>query len=147
MEADPFDKLSVTKLDPDAAIRRSYLAKRGVRGACEITLVLPLSSPMPASADLSRALVAAFAETGIQLLLGGTVKALEPGRKTAVFDDGTEVPYALYLGVPKHQVPQPVLASGMAENGWVPITPAGGCAGRYQLGTPSRVIKAENADN
>jgi sulfide:quinone oxidoreductase len=76
---------------------------------------------MPASAELSAALVAAFAETGIKLLLGRSVKALEPGRKTAVLDDGTELPYALYLGVPKHQVPQPVLASGMAENGWVPI--------------------------
>jgi sulfide:quinone oxidoreductase len=98
-----------------------YLAARGVRGACDITLVLPLSSPMPASADVSRALVDAFAETGITLLLGRSVKALELGRKTAVLDDGTELPYALYLGVPKHQVPQPVLESGLAENGWVPI--------------------------
>jgi len=105
-----------------ALMLHDYLTKRGVRGACEITLVLPLSSPMPASPDLSKALVAAFAETGIRLLLGRSVKALEPGRKTAVLDDGTELPYALYLGAPKHQVPQPVLASGMAENGWVPIT-------------------------
>ena len=100
----------------------NYLATRGVRGACDITLVLPLSSPVPASADLSRALVAAFAERGITLMLGRSVKALEPGRKTAVLDDGTQLPYALYLGVPKHQVPKPVLESGMAENGWVPIT-------------------------
>ncbi|HSD99784.1 MAG TPA: FAD-dependent oxidoreductase [Burkholderiales bacterium] len=105
-----------------ALMLHHYLAKRGVRGACEITLVIPLSSPMPASADLSADLVAAFAERGIKLLLGRSVKALEPGRKTAVLDDGTELPYALYLGVPKHQVPQPVLASGLAENGWVPIT-------------------------
>jgi len=105
-----------------ALMLHDYLTKRGVRGACEITLVLPLSSPMPASADLSRDLVAAFAKTGIRLLLGRSVRTLEPGRKTAVLDDGTELPYALYLGIPKHQVPQPVLASGLAENGWVPIT-------------------------
>ena len=105
-----------------ALMLHHYLTTRGVRGDCEITLVLPLSSPVPASADLSRALVAAFAESKITLLLGRSVKALEPGRKTAVLDDGTELPYALYLGVPKHQAPQPVLASGMAENGWVPIT-------------------------
>jgi sulfide:quinone oxidoreductase len=105
-----------------ALMLHDYLTKRGVRGACEITLVLPLSSPMPASADLSRDLIAAFAETGIRLLLGRSVRALEPGRKTAVLDDGTELPYALYLGIPKHQVPQPVFASGLAENGWVPIT-------------------------
>lgn len=99
-----------------------YLRNRGVRGACDITLVLPLSSPMPASGDLSRELIATFAERGIRLLLGRSVMALEPGRKTAVLDDGTELPYALYLGVPKHQVPQPVLASGLAEGGWIPIT-------------------------
>jgi sulfide:quinone oxidoreductase len=105
-----------------ALMLHDYLTTRGVRGACEITLVLPLSSPVPASADLSRALVGAFAERGIALLLGRSVMALEPGRKTAVLDDGTELPYALYLGVPKQHVPQPVLASGLAENGWVPIT-------------------------
>jgi sulfide:quinone oxidoreductase len=105
-----------------ALMLHDYLTQRGVRGACEITLVLPLSSPMPASAELSRDLVAAFAETGIRLLLGRSVTALEPGRKTAVLDDGTELPYALYLGIPKHQAPQPVLASGLAESGWAPIT-------------------------
>ncbi len=105
-----------------ALMLHHYLAKRGVREACEITLVLPLSSPVPASADLSLALVAAFADAGIRLLLGRTVRALEPGRKAAVLDDGTQLPYALYLGVPKHQVPRPVMDSGMAENGWVPVT-------------------------
>jgi len=99
----------------------AYLTKRGVRQACDITLVSPLSSPVPASAELSRALVDVFSERGITLLLDRSVKALEPGRKTAVLDDGTELPYALYLGVPKHQVPRVVLDSGLAENGWVPI--------------------------
>jgi sulfide:quinone oxidoreductase len=104
-----------------ALMLHHYLDTRGVRGACDITLVLPLSSPMPASPDLSRALVAEFADKGITLLLGRTVEALQPGRKTAVLDDGSELPYALYLGVPKHQAPKPVLQSGMAEDGWVPI--------------------------
>jgi len=99
----------------------NYLTERGVRGECEITLVSPLSSPMPASAELSQALVDAFDDAGIRLLLGRTVKALEPGRRMAVLDDGIELPYALFLGVPKHQAPQMVLDSGLAENGWVPI--------------------------
>ena len=96
-----------------------YLTARGVRGASEITLVIPLSSPVPASADLSRALVGAFADRGITLLLGRSVKALEPGRKIAVLDDGTELhfgveyffatntPFALRAGWwrdPAHQI-------------------------------------------
>lgn len=98
-----------------------YLTERGVRGDCEITLVSPLSSPMPASADLSRALVDAFEATGIRLLLNRSVAALDPGRGAAVLDDGSELPYELFLGVPKHRAPQVVIDSGLTEDGWVPI--------------------------
>jgi len=31
------------------------------------------------------------------------------------------MPYDLFLGVPKHRAPDVVLASGMAENGYVPV--------------------------
>ena len=106
-----------------ALLLDEYLTARGVRGACEITLVLPLSSPVPASSEMSRALVAEFAEKGITLRIGRAVKALEPGRKTAVLDDGTDLPYDLYLGVPRHRVPQPVVDAGMSEDGWIPVNP------------------------
>ncbi len=98
-----------------------YLTDRGVRQDCEITLVSPLSSPMPASADLSAALIDAFEKAGIRLLLNRTVNALEPESGVAVLDDGTELPYELFLGVPKHKAPQVVVDSGLTENGWVPI--------------------------
>jgi sulfide:quinone oxidoreductase len=49
------------------------------------------------------------------------VTALEPGRGVALLDDGTELPYELFLGVPKHQAPQVVIDSGLTEDGWVPI--------------------------
>ena len=76
---------------------------------------------MPASADLSAALVEAFDEAGIRVLLSRTVVALEPGRDVAVLDDGTELPYALFLGIPRHRAPQVVIDSGLTEDGWVPI--------------------------
>jgi sulfide:quinone oxidoreductase len=41
----------------------------------------------------------------------------------AVLDDGTEMSYDLFLGVPKHRAPAPVQAAGMAEDGWVPVNP------------------------
>ena len=104
-----------------ALMLHHYLTERGVRGDCEITLVSPLSSPMPASADLSQALMGAFEETGIRVLLQRTVTALEAERGMAVLDNGTELPYALFLGVPKHQAPQVVIDSGLTEDGWVPI--------------------------
>lgn len=37
--------------------------------------------------------------------------------------DGTEIPYDLFLGVPKHQVPVVVAESGMTVDGWIPVNP------------------------
>ncbi len=38
-----------------------------------------------------------------------------------MLEDGEEVPYDLFLGVPKHRAPGVVLESGMAENGYIPV--------------------------
>ncbi|MGH3495258.1 MAG: hypothetical protein ACRDQ1_18770, partial [Sciscionella sp.] len=48
---------------------------------------------------------------------------LDPARKVAVFADGSELAYDLFLGVPKHQVPTVVAESGMTVDGWVPVNP------------------------
>lgn len=96
-----------------------YLTERGIRDDCDITFVSPLSSPMPASVEMAEALVNSFEEFGIRLLRQRTVVRLEPG--VATLDDGTELPFALFIGVPKHQPPQVVIDSGLTEDGWVPI--------------------------
>jgi len=49
------------------------------------------------------------------------VSSLDPARRVAMLDDGAELPYDLFLGVPKHRAPGVVLASGMAEDGYVPV--------------------------
>ena len=41
----------------------------------------------------------------------------------ASLDDGSELPFDLFLGVPKHRAPAVVEASGMTEGGWVPVEP------------------------
>lgn len=100
-----------------------YLTRQGVREACEISLVLPLGSPVPPSPDTSRALLAAFAERGIKFIPSRRVASVDNARNVAVLDDGAEMPFDLFLGVPKHRVPPVVLESGMAENGWIPVNP------------------------
>ena len=42
-------------------------------------------------------------------------------RATAVLDDGSRLDYDLFLGVPKHRAPDVVLASPLAEDGYVPV--------------------------
>ena len=45
-----------------------YLSERGLRDACEITIVIPFGTPVPPSPDTSAALVSAFAERGIEFV-------------------------------------------------------------------------------
>lgn len=106
-----------------ALMLHDYLVSRGVRDACEIDLVLPLGSPVPPSPETSRALLAAFAERNIRFTPGRRVASVDNARNVAILDDGVEMPFDLFLGVPKHRVPPVVLESGMSENGWIPVNP------------------------
>jgi len=100
------------------------LSSRGVREQCEITLVLPLSSPVPPSPETSRALMAAFAERGIRFVPNRRVSAVDARRRVATLDDGSELAWDLFLGVPKHRAPAVVQAAGMmADDGRVPVNP------------------------
>ena len=104
-----------------ALLLDDHLTERGVRDACQISLVMPFPSPVPPSPDTSKALLAAFAERGITFVPGRSVRALNPARRVAVLDDGREMTYDLFLGVPNHRVPEVVASCGLAENGWIPV--------------------------
>ena len=106
-----------------ALMLHEFLATRGVRSECEITLVLPLPSPVPPSPETSKALIAAFSERDINFMPNRCVTSVDTGRRVASLDDGSELPYDLFLGVPKHRAPKAVTDSGMTEGGWVPVNP------------------------
>lgn len=106
-----------------ALLLHEYLSARGVRGECEISFVIPFGSPVPPSPDTSRALVTAFAERDIAFVPERRVSSLDPARRVAVLDDGVEMPYDIFLGVPKHRAPDVVLESGMTVDGYVPVNP------------------------
>jgi sulfide:quinone oxidoreductase len=106
-----------------ALLLHDYLTRRGVRADCEISLVMPFGMPVPPSPETSRALLAAFSERGITFVPDRSVRALDPARQVAILDDKSELPYDLFLGVPKHCVPEVVAASGMTIDGWIPVDP------------------------
>jgi sulfide:quinone oxidoreductase len=100
------------------------LKARGVREACQISFVIPFGTPVPPSPEASAALEAEFSQRDITLITGRRVAALDPERKVVVLDDETELPFDLFLGVPKHRAPEVVRASGMTEDGYIPVDSA-----------------------
>jgi sulfide:quinone oxidoreductase len=106
-----------------ALLLHDYLTERGIRERSEISLVMPLGTPIPPSPPASAAILAAFEERGINWHPGCLVTHLDAERRVAVVNDGTEMAYDLFLGVPRHQVPAVVEASGLAQDGWIPVNP------------------------
>jgi sulfide:quinone oxidoreductase len=107
-----------------ALMLHDELTGRGVRDACRISFVIPLPTPVPPSPETSAALIKAFAERDITLIAGRRISAVDSARSVAVLDDGTELPFDLFLGVPKHRAPDVVIASGITEDGYVPVDKA-----------------------
>ncbi len=106
-----------------ALLLHDMLVARGSRGDCEICFVIPFGSPVPPSPQTSQALVAAFAERDIRFIPNRRVVSLDGARQVASLDDGSELPFDLFLGVPKHRAPDVVQASGLVEETYIPVNP------------------------
>jgi sulfide:quinone oxidoreductase len=137
-----------------AILLDEHLRERGVRGSVEIEVVIPFGSPIPPSPATSEAILARFAERGIEFVPDRRVMALDPDEDEAVLDDGRRLPYALFLGIPVHRAPTVVEESGLAVDGWIPVDPAT-LATRFpgvyavgdatSVGTPKAGVFAEGA--
>ena len=134
-----------------ALMMHDFLTTRGIRSACDITLILPLETPVPPSPETSRALLSAFAERKVA---DRELKSIDTQRRVATIDDGREFPHDPFLGVPAIRAPKMLEESGMTENGYVPVKPTtletrfpdvyavGDCA---KQGTPKAGVFAEGA--
>jgi sulfide:quinone oxidoreductase len=63
----------------------------------------------------------ALAAREIEELSQHLVTSIDPATRTAHLADGGTLPYDLFVGIPKHRAPDPLTASGLAVNGWVPV--------------------------
>ena len=137
-----------------AILLEDYLRERGVRDDVRIQVVIPFGTPIPPSPATSEAILATFAERGIEFVPDRRVAALDPDTNEAVLDDGRRLPFDLFLGIPVHRVPAVVEDSGLAEGGWIPVDP-GTLATRFpgvyavgdvtSVGTPKAGVFAEGA--
>lgn len=106
-----------------ALLVHEFLTERGLREKSEIAVVMPLPTPVPPLPAASEALLAAFKEREIEWHPKRTIARLDSAAKKLEFDDGSDMPYDLFLGVPKHVAPAVVVDSGMTVDGWIPVDP------------------------
>jgi sulfide:quinone oxidoreductase len=137
-----------------AILLDEHLRERGARDAVRIQVVMPFGIPIPPSPDTSEAILAKFAERGIEFVPGSRVAALDSETNEAVLDGGRRMPFDLFLGIPVHRAPEVVERSGMTEDGWIPVDPrtlATRFPGVYavgdvtSVGTPKAGVFAERA--
>lgn len=107
-----------------AILLDEFLRDQGVRRDVRIQVVIPFGTPLPPSPATSDGILARFAERGIEFVPDRTVAALDPSRREAVLDDGSRLPFDLFLGIPVHRAPAVVEESGLATGGWIPVEPA-----------------------
>jgi sulfide:quinone oxidoreductase len=107
-----------------ALLVHDYLSRRGLRESSSIHLVSPLPMPIPISKKTSAAIVKILEEHGIEYWPSSMVTRLDPEKHVAHLSDERELHYDLFLGIPVHCAPEVVLASDLAEDGWIPVDPA-----------------------
>jgi sulfide:quinone oxidoreductase len=137
-----------------AILLDEHLRERGVRADTRIQVVIPFGTPIPPSPATSEAILARFAERGIEFVRDRRVTGLDPATREAVLDDGSRLAFDLFLGIPVHRAPAVVEASGLATGGWIPVDP-GTLATRFpgvyavgdvtSVGTPKAGVFAEGA--
>ena len=49
------------------------------------------------------------------------VTSIDPATRVAQLASGETLPYDLFVGIPVHRAPDPLAASGLAVDGWVPV--------------------------
>lgn len=107
-----------------ALILHDYLSRRGLRERSSIHLISPMPMPIPISKKTSAAIVAILEDHGIEYWPSSMVTRLDPRLHVAHLNDGRELLYDLFLGIPVHCAPEVVATSALAEDGWIPVDPA-----------------------
>jgi sulfide:quinone oxidoreductase len=107
-----------------ALLLHDHLVERGIRDEAEIRVIGPMAAPVPITKEVSQRFLDALAERGIEYVPNQLVVELDNRNKLAQLASGGSVPYDLFVGIPKHRVPEVVERSGLAVDGWVPVDSA-----------------------
>ena len=119
----PFFKCPAAPFEA-AMMLHDLLVQRAKRDATTIKVLSPMPVPIPISKEASAGILSGLSERGIEFWPESVVTALDPATRNATLRDGRTISYDLFLGVPVHLAPAVVEASGLTEDGWIPVDPA-----------------------
>jgi len=100
-----------------------YFRRARLRSSIEIRLFTPEPAPLPvAGKAVGQEVTELLAGREIGFSPNTKLQSVDPAAKKLAFEDGSEAPYDLLIGVPLHEVPTVVREAGLAERGgWVKV--------------------------
>jgi len=98
-----------------------HFTQRGIRDAVHMATAFPMQRPVPVTGPVSQMFRDALASRGIEEFPQHLVTSIDPSGHVARLATGETLPYDLFVGIPVHRAPEPLAASGLAVNGWVPV--------------------------
>jgi len=98
-----------------------HFTQRGIRDAVHMATTFPMQRPVPVTGAVSQMFREGLASRGIEELPEHLVTSLDPNAHMARLATGGTLAYDLFVGIPVHRAPEPLAASGLAVNGWVPV--------------------------
>src|SRR4051812_8099507 len=111
---------------PPAPFEGSFLlhehfTQQGIRDSVQMATTFPMQRPVPVTGDVSQMFRDALADRRVEELPQHLVTGIDPAAGVAQLANGETMAYDLFVGIPVHRAPDPLAASGLAVNGWVPV--------------------------
>ena len=100
-----------------------YYEDLGVRKEINIRVMSPAPTPLPISKEGSETILRLFQERRIEFLPGHAITAVDGSTKRILVKDHDAIPFDLFMAVPVHRAPQVLAASGLLQEGWIPVNP------------------------
>ena len=104
-----------------AFLLHEYFTQRGIRESVQLTSTFPMQRPVPVADEVAQMFRDGLAARGIEELPEHLVTGIDPATRTAQLASGETLPYDLFVGIPVHRAPDPLAASGLAVDSWVPV--------------------------
>jgi sulfide:quinone oxidoreductase len=104
-----------------AFLLHEFFTQKGIRESVQMTMTFPMQRPVPVTAAVSQMFRDELAERDVEERPEQVVTSVDPAKREAHLASGETLRYDLFVGIPLHRAPDPLPASGLAVNGWVPV--------------------------